>query len=150
MPLKGQVFIGPTCYQILKHLVGKKMYSRNLGPVTIKNRHPTEGRSRRGGLRFGEMERDVVLVAGCPLLARDRLFEQSDYYTAYVCTSCGMLAVPPNDQRYGKTRYQEARCNLCVHSTVVETEIPYSMKQQIQMLEGLHLGVSMTVQPKKT
>lgn len=150
LPLKGQVFIGPTCYQILKHLVGKKMYSRNLGPVTIKNRHPTEGRSRRGGLRFGEMERDVVLVAGCPLLARDRLFEQSDYYTAYVCTSCGMLAVPPNDQRYGKTRYQNARCNLCVDSTVVETEIPYSMKQQIQMLEGLHIGVSMTVQPKKT
>eukprot|EP01088_Endostelium_zonatum_P018097 TRINITY_DN5682_c0_g1_i1.p1 TRINITY_DN5682_c0_g1~~TRINITY_DN5682_c0_g1_i1.p1 ORF type:complete len:667 (+),score=115.22 TRINITY_DN5682_c0_g1_i1:360-2360(+) len=118
----AQVFIGPTYYQRLKHMVDDKIHSRSRGPIQILTRQPVEGRSRDGGLRFGEMERDCMISHGASQFLKERLFDQSDAYQIWVCDLCGLIAI-------ANTKKRSFECRACKNKTMIsQVNIPYACK----------------------
>ena len=131
--LMCQVYLGPTYYQRLKHMVDDKIHSRARGPLQILTRQPVEGRSRDGGLRFGEMERDCMISHGAALFMRDRLFENSDAYRVHVCRLCGLFAI-------ANLKKNTFECKGCKNKTQVkEIELPYATKLLFQELMSMNI-----------
>lgn len=121
--IQSKVFIGIPFYQRLKHMVSEKMHSRSKGHVTMLCRQPLEGRSRDGGLRFGEMERDAMICHGNASFLKDRLFYNSDPYNVSVCSDCGVIS--------------QGICKTCKGDKLVSVNIPYAAKLLFQELGAM-------------
>ncbi|KAI4258168.1 MAG: hypothetical protein LQ352_001325 [Teloschistes flavicans] len=125
--LPAYVFFGPIYYQKLKHMVQDKMHSRARGPRATLTRQPTEGRSRDGGLRLGEMERDCLIAYGASQLLLERLMLSSDAHQVDVCETCGLMG------------YQ-GYCQTCKKTEgVTKMTIPYAAKLLIQELLSMNV-----------
>ena len=126
--IETSIFIGPDYYQCLKHMVADKQHSRCIGPMVNLTRQPAEGRSRDGGLRFGEMERDCMISHGASRFTKDRIYDVSDKYSVHICNHCGLI-VPYNEEE------KIHLCNVCENRTNFSyVEIPYSCKLLFQEL----------------
>jgi DNA-directed RNA polymerase beta subunit len=130
------IFVGPVFYQRLKHMVIDKQHSRSIGPMVNLTRQPAEGRSRDGGLRFGEMERDAMISNGAAKFTRGRMYDASDKYQVHVCKKCGLIA-SYND------KVHIHHCRTCDNRTdFAYVEIPYACKLLFQEL------ITMNVAPR--
>ena len=125
--LTALVFTGPTYYQRLRHMVVDKWHARSRGPNQHLTRQPKEGRANDGGLRIGEMERDCLIGQGVSFATKDRLMDQSDKFSCYVCRVCGMYA---NYDDYLK----KAKCKPCGSDKIVKITLPYATKLLFQEL----------------
>ena len=120
--IETSIFIGPAFYQRLKHMVADKQHSRNIGPMVNLTRQPAEGRSRDGGLRFGEMERDATISHGAAYFTKERIYDVSDKYSVHVCNCCGLIS-PYNEKE------KIHLCKVCDNRTNFSfVKIPYSCK----------------------
>jgi DNA-directed RNA polymerase II subunit RPB2 len=133
--LQAEVFIGPTYYQRLKHLVKDKMHSRSRGNVTMMHHQPSEGRSRDGGLRTGEMERDSLIAHGGSAFIQETFFDMSDVYHVNVCNKCGCIIS------------NEKHCRACKKDDITKTNIPYCTKLLFQELQALGVKISISAKP---
>ena len=91
--IEATVFIGPTYYMRLKHMVKDKINYRATGPMTKMTRQPVHGRANDGGLRIGEMERDAVISHGMSHFLRESMMDRADYFKLAICNKTGMVAV---------------------------------------------------------
>jgi len=141
--LPGMIFIGPTFYQRLKHMVTDKCHGRGRGPVQLLSRQPVEGRSRDGGLRCGEMERDCFIAHGATAVLRDRLFEQADPFSTTVCVKCGLLSQPATEPVAGGPCESDAICRNCSTINCKEMQMPYAFKLLTHELYGMCIAPRM-------
>ncbi|XP_071901923.1 DNA-directed RNA polymerase III subunit 2-like isoform X1 [Coffea arabica] len=133
MPLQAYIFMGPIYYQKLKHMVLDKMHARGSGPRVMITRQPTEGRSRNGGLRVGEMERDCLIAYGASMLIYERLMISSDPFEVQVCRKCGLLG-------YYNYKLKTGICSTCKNGDNISTmKLPYACKLLIQELQSMNI-----------
>jgi len=124
---KVMIFTGPAYYMKLDHMVADKIHARSKGPVTLLTRQPTEGRSKRGGLRLGEMEQQCLVGHGAALTLKERF--SSDETNIPICKSCGLIAI------YDKNK-NKTSCPICRDSKVLWVNTSYAFKLTLDELKS--------------
>jgi len=134
----SKVFVGVVYYHRLYHMTVNHLQVRSRGPVQILTRQPTEGKARGGGVRFGEMERDALVGHGASLLIKDRMLEQSDKTTIWICKDCG-------DIGYFNYIKNVAVCPMCGGSNLEKVEISNAFKLLLYEINSLHIRTNVRV-----
>ena len=141
--MEMSIYFGPVYYQRLKHMVNDKQHSRSIGPMVNLTHQPAEGRSRDGGFRIGEMERDVLLSHGMTKFTRERLFDVSDKYSVHICKKCGMMAAfndGNKNKMYTNNDFSVHLCRTCGNKTDFSlVEMPYANKLLFQELQTINV-----------
>jgi DNA-directed RNA polymerase II subunit RPB2 len=131
--IESSIFIGPVFYQRLKHMVNDKQHSRSIGPMVNFTHQPAEGRSRDGGLRFGEMERDAMVAHGASRFTRGRMYDSSDKYEVHVCRKCGLIAAYNEEMNIHRCKTCENRVDFAL------VQMPYACKLLFQELTTMNV-----------
>lgn len=130
--IPSKIFMAPCFYQRLKHMVVDKIHARVAGPLDTLTHQPVAGRSRDGGLRFGEMEKDCMLSHGSTRILKECLFDRSDKYVIPVCMGCGNI---PDKRVF---------CDVCQEENIEMKNMPYATKLLYQELIGMGLNLKIT------
>ena len=135
--MEAEIMIGPGFYLKLSHMVGDKVHARSRGPVTLLTKQPTEGRSQEGGLRLGEMEKDVFVGHGASLLLKERF--GADSTKIHV------------DKESGDIGYLDREQNKVVKQNgdegdFEEAEVPHAMLLLLDELKSLMIDTDIEVE----
>ena len=152
--IESEIFMGPNYYMRLKHMVKDKVNYRSRGPNTQLTRQPVSGRANDGGLRIGEMERDVVISHGASEFLRESVMERADKYQVAICNTTGMMAIyNPSKNIFmspmadgplkftgsldGKEQHLEQISKFGRNFSIVN--VPYSFKLLLQELQTMNV-----------
>ena len=151
--LSAKIFMGPTYYMRLKHMVKDKINYRARGPRTVLTRQTVQGRANEGGLRIGEMERDGVIAHGATNFLQESMLTRGDNYYMAVCNNSGMLAIYNPDKNIfyspyvdGPIKFSETLDdNMNVEHvskfgrSFSVLRVPYAFKLLIQELQTMNI-----------
>ena len=149
----SEIFIGPTYYMRLKHMVKDKINYRALGPRTVLTRQTVQGRANDGGLRIGEMERDGILAHGASYFLTESYMIRGDQYFMAICNKTGAIAIynpslnlflsPFADGPLVFNKTVEGKLILDAFSIYGRSfsilKIPYALKLLIQELQVMNI-----------
>lgn len=141
--MESEILIAPLYYLRLKHLVADKVHGRFEGPKTSLVHQPADGRSRDGGLKIGTMERDVLVAHGVSSFLKEKMLNDSDIYSTYVCGNCGSIAtrVKKPNQSKNPSINDVYICNNCKNNdNIQKVVIPYALKLTLQELQAMNIG----------
>jgi hypothetical protein len=138
--ITNPIFIAPTYYQRLKHMVDDKMHARDRGPVTLLTRQPQEGRSRDGGLRLGEMERDALLAHSASFFLKERLMDFSDIFRFYVSKKHNSIVVANPE-----TGYYMYNNEMLSADEVRQVQAPYAFKLLVHEIMSMGVDIGLVV-----
>ena len=122
--IEAEIFMGPTYYLRLKHMVEDKLNYRSTGPKKLLTHQPTDGRANEGGLRIGEMERDVLVAHGISKFLNESMMDRSDGSTMLMETETGRLDATKDKE-------------------VVKMSFPYALGVLVKELESNHISVQL-------
>jgi DNA-directed RNA polymerase II subunit RPB2 len=124
-----EIFIGPTYYYRLKHMVSDKInYRTSDGKVMGLTKQPPKGRSNGGGLRIGEMETNVLISYGFGSFIKESMMERSDKTKLHV-NDRGII-----------TPYNKK--NRIEFENIKTVELPYAFKLLVQELGAASINVA--------
>jgi DNA-directed RNA polymerase beta subunit len=140
----AQIFIGPTYYQRLQKFIEDEMYNATSSNTDNLTRQPREGKKVQGGLRFGEMERDVTMGNGNSTFLMEKFRDDSDGFDIYVCRICQTMPVISVDT--GAVFC--ARCQATSQiPDIVRVKSTWCTKLFLQELEACNVGTLLHVTP---
>jgi len=150
--LKSEIFIGPTYYMRLKHMVKDKINYRAQGPRQQLTRQTVQGRANDGGLRIGEMERDGVIAHGASHFLNDSFMVRGDEYQMAICNNSGTIAVYNSEKKTFYSLHSDGPLKFKDNedSVVLDTishhgkdfsivRVPYTMKLLIHELQAMNI-----------
>lgn len=135
------IFMGPIYEQRLKHMVEDKIHSRSTGPKVMLTRQPAEGRSRDGGLRIGEMERDCIIAHGAGSFLKERMLDMSDRYGMHISKKSGLISAVNKEKNICNT-FEDDKCDM----SVTELRLPYGFKLLSQELQAMSIATRLQTQ----
>ncbi len=139
---EGNIFMGPCYYQALKHHVQDKIQQRGRGAIKSSTHQPTAGRTKGGGIRVGEMERDALISHGAVSCQKEKTFDHSDPFKTLFCVNCGKIADI-------KKNNLGTICGMCGKANYGLVSIPYSTKLLLQELGAASISIKFKLKKKE-
>jgi hypothetical protein len=151
--LEANIYIGPTYYMRLKHMVKDKINYRARGPNTMLTKQPVQGRANDGGLRIGEMERDGVLAHGMSYFLNESFLIRGDEYYIAICNKTGAIAIYNEAKNLFLSPYADGPIQFATNPDGSQNiknlskfgrsfsilRVPYSLKLLIQELQVMNV-----------
>jgi len=151
--ISADIYIGPTYYMRLKHMVKDKINFRARGPNTMLTRQPVQGRANDGGLRIGEMERDGVAAHGMAKFLNESFMVRGDEYYVGICNKTGAVAIYNESQNLFLSPYADGPIEFFTNPDGSQNiknlsrfgrsfsiiRVPYSLKLLIQELQVMNV-----------
>ena len=149
----SEIYIGPTYYMRLKHMVKDKINYRATGKRSSLTRQTNQGRANDGGLKIGEMERDGIMAHGLSYFLNESYMVRGDQYYMAVCNKTGTIAIYNPDKNLFMSPFSDGPLvfNKSVDGEPVldvfskfgrsfsVLRIPYALKLLIQELQVLNV-----------
>jgi len=136
-----EVFMGPVFYQRLQKFVADAEYSVRNAMTDAITYQPLDGKGSKGGMKIGEMEKDVLVSHGCSKFLREKLFNHSDGYIEYICRNDGKPAIVNHKENIYK-------CKECGdNADIVAIPTSWTSKLFMQECESINIGIRRIPKP---